>query len=194
MVGEVRPFVASEVSELVSRCLAGDEGAVRQFVERFEQVVFSLCLRMLGHRHDAEDATQETLLRAVRNLHRWDPTRPLLPWLLAIAGNRCRTALDQRARRGKTADLSPETLAEPDNAVPDLAEELGHAIGQLREDYRTTFQLFYQQHFNCAQISDVMGVPEGTVKTWLHRARRELVERLERRGITPEGHHELRRI
>lgn len=183
--------MACEVAELVRQCLAGDEAAVRQFVERFQQVVFGLCLRMLGHRHDAEDATQETLLRAVRNLHRWDPTRPLLPWLLAIAGNRCRTALEQRARRPRMTDIPPDTLAQPDNAVRELGEELKHAVDQLREDYQTTFRLFYQQQLNCAEISEFMGVPEGTVKTWLHRARRELVERLERRGITPEGYYEL---
>jgi RNA polymerase sigma-70 factor (ECF subfamily) len=186
--------VACEVAELVRRCLAGDEAAVRQFVERFQQVVFGLCLRMLGHRHDAEDAAQETMIRAVRNLARWDQTRPLLPWLLAIAGNRCRTALEQRTRRPRMTDLPADTLAHPESRVRDLGEELRHAIEQLREDYQTTFQLFYQQQLNCAQIGDLMGVPEGTVKTWLHRARRELVERLERRGITPEGYYELHRI
>jgi RNA polymerase sigma-70 factor (ECF subfamily) len=186
--------VASEVAELVRQCLAGDEAAVRQFVERFQQVVFGLCLRMLGHRHDAEDATQETLLRAVRNLHRWDESRPLLPWLLAIAGNRCRTALEQRSRRPRMADLPTDAVMHAEMPVQDLGEELRYAIEQLREDYQTTFQLFYQQQLNCTQISEVMGVPEGTVKTWLHRARRELVERLERRGITPEGYYELRRV
>jgi RNA polymerase sigma-70 factor (ECF subfamily) len=194
LVDEVRPFVACDVGELVRHCLAGDEAAVRQFVERFQQVVFGLCVRMLGNRHDAEDATQETLLRAVRNLHRWDATRPLLPWLLAIAGNRCRTALEQRARRPRMTELTPDTFAQPDNSVRELGEELRFAIEQLREDYRTTFQLFYHQQLNCTQISEALGVPEGTVKTWLHRARRELVERLERRGITPEGHYELHRI
>lgn len=179
--------MACEVAELVRQCLAGDELAVRRFVERYQQAVFGVCLRMLHHRHDAEDAAQESLLRAVRNLHRWDPERPILPWLMAIAANRCRTAMEQRSRRPRTPGLLPEAVAGADGVDRDLAEELERAIRTLRDEYQTTFVLFYQQHWNCAQISESMGVPEGTVKTWLHRARRELAEALQRRGIVPEG-------
>ena len=60
-------------------------------VNRFRGQVFGLCYRMLGQRQDAEDAAQETFVRVLKNLHRWDPARPFEPWLLTIAGNRCRT-------------------------------------------------------------------------------------------------------
>ena len=186
--------MAADITELVGRCLAGDERAVRQFIDRFQQVVFALCLRMLGHRHDAEDATQETMLRALRNLHRWDDQRPLLPWLLAIAANRCRTALGQRNQRPNPTDLVPQIPDRPPAADRELAEELQHALDQLRDDYQHCFRLFYEQELNCAQIGEVMGVPEGTVKTWLHRARRDLAEHLRRRGLAPESQHELHRV
>lgn len=179
--------MACEVAELVRQCLAGDETAVRRFVEQYQQAVFGVCLRMLQHRHDAEDAAQESLLRAVRNLHRWDPERPILPWLLAIATNRCRTAMEQRHRRPKTPGLLPEPVAATDGVDRELGEELDRAIRTMRDEYQTTFILFYQQHWSCTQIGESMGVPEGTVKTWLHRARRELAETLQRRGIVPEG-------
>ena len=180
-----------EINELVQRCLAGDEAAIRQFVGRFERVVFALCLRMLTHRQDAEDVTQESLVRIVRNLHRWDSNRPFLPWMIAIAANRCRTLLARRARRPMGTLLELETPAVVDSDSQELREELQLAIDQLREDYRNCFELFYLQELSCAEISRLVGVPEGTVKTWLHRARKELAEALRRRGFTPEGRYEL---
>lgn len=184
--------MTEDICELVRRCQAGDETAVRQFVERFQQAVFAVCLRMLGHRHDAEDAAQDTLLRAIRHLGRWDPGRPFLPWLLTIASNRCRTAMERRARRPSTTDRLPEPEAQAATPIGELGEELRLALNQLREDYQTCFLLFHQQELSCAEIADCMGVPEGTVKTWLHRARRELAQQLRRRGVIPEGRHELR--
>src|SRR3954468_10312404 len=90
---------ASDLPALVKRCLRGDQTAMLALVERFQGQVFGLCLRMLGQRQDAEDAAQETFVRVLRNLHRWDAERDFEPWLLAIAGNRCRTALSVRGRR-----------------------------------------------------------------------------------------------
>ena len=180
-----------DINELVQRCLAGDEAAIRQFVGRFERIVFGLCLRMLTHRQDAEDVTQESLVRIVRNLHRWDSSRPFLPWMMAIAANRCRTLLTRRARRPMGRLVEPEMTAVVDSDSRELREELQLAIDQLREEYRSCFELFYLQELSCAEISRLVGVPEGTVKTWLHRARKELAEALRRRGVTPEGRYEL---
>jgi RNA polymerase sigma-70 factor, ECF subfamily len=186
--------VADDLSELVRSCLAGEPSAQRAFVERFQQRVFSLCFRMLGHRHDAEDAAQESLLRALRHLDHWDSARPLEPWVLAIAANRCRTAMERRSRRPAPSATLPE-LAEADKQVGnDLGEELQRAVDQLRGNYRETFILFYQQELSCEDIGGMLGVPEGTVKTWLHRARKELVETLRQRGISPEANHELQRV
>ena len=180
-----------EINELVQQCLAGDEAAVRQFIGRFERVVFALCLRMLTHRQDAEDATQESLVRIVRNLHRWDSSRPLMPWIMSIASNRCRTLLARRASRpaGTLGEL--DTPATRDSDSHEMKEELQLAINQLRDEYRNCFELFYLQELSCAEISGLVGVPEGTVKTWLHRARKELAEALRRRGFKPEGRYEL---
>jgi RNA polymerase sigma-70 factor (ECF subfamily) len=81
-----------------------------ELVERFRGQVFGLCLRMLGSRHDAEDVTQEVFLRAFRHLRRWDGSREFRPWLLAIAGNRCRTMLANRVRRPAAAALIEDNL------------------------------------------------------------------------------------
>jgi RNA polymerase sigma factor (sigma-70 family) len=87
--------VSSDEAGLVQRCLLGQPDAIRQLVERFQPEVFGLCVRLLHHRHDAEDVTQEVFLRIFRSLRRWDATRPLKPWVMGIAVNRCRTWLTQ---------------------------------------------------------------------------------------------------
>ena len=76
----------------------------------------------------------------------------------------------------------------------DLAEELQRALENVREEYCTCFVLFYQQELSIAEIAEILGCPQGTVKTWLHRARRELAEQLKRRGYGPEAHYELHGI
>src|SRR5947209_2426707 len=78
---------------LLSRCLRGDTRAIQDLIDRFQADVFGLCFRLLHHRHDAEDVTQEVFLRIFRSLNRWDKKRPLRPWIMGITVNRCRTWL-----------------------------------------------------------------------------------------------------
>lgn len=111
--------------KLVRRCLEGDQLAMRALVERYQGQVFGLCYRMLGNRQDAEDATQETFIRVLHSLRRWDSSRAFEPWLLAIAGNRCRTALAARKRRPHWHTLvePPVEPACPSSDVRQLSEE-----------------------------------------------------------------------
>ncbi len=187
--------MADEELDLVRGCLAGDIACLRAFVERFQGIVFGLCYRMLGHREDAEDVAQDVFLRAFRSLHRWDQQRPIRPWLMTIATNRCRTALEKRMRQPVLSefavDSAPSAASRHDS---EFAEELQLALGTLREEYRACFVMFYQQELSCSEISEVLQCPQGTVKTWLHRARHELAEFLRRRGIVPETNYELHRI
>lgn len=156
-----------------------------RFVQRFERLVYRVCLGMLGQPQDAEDVAQDVFVRTFRSLHQWDQERPLTPWLVTIASNRCRTALARNARAPKVLNFEREDVAS--RAVrEDLAEELDLALTRLRVDYRRCFELFYRQELSVSEVAERLGVPEGTIKTWLHRARRELVEHLEQRGITPE--------
>src|SRR5262249_37559424 len=171
------------------RCLGGDQAAMLALVERFRGQVFGLCYRMLGQRQDAEDAAQETFVRVLKNLHRWDQARDFQPWLLAIAGNRCRTALAARRRR-PAADSSVELVADdaPDERpAQQLAEEVQLALARLRPEYREAFVLFHEHELSYAEIGQTMGVPLGTIKTWVHRARHELIDHLRRRGAIPEN-------
>lgn len=176
----------SDDRALVEALRAGDPGAARLFVERFQAVVFGLCLRMMGHRHDAEDVMQESLLRALRGVAKFDRDRPLRPWVLGIAANRCRTALARRARRPAAVE-APVAAADPRPGLADpddLAGELERALARLRPEYRMVFILFHEQGLPYEEIARIVGRPLGTIKTWLHRARAELAEDLSRRGVT----------
>lgn len=190
--------VIQDDADVIALCLEGDVDAMHQLVERYQSAVFGLCFKILGHREDAEDTVQDVFLRAFRNLAKWDPLRPFKPWVLTIAANRCRTALEKRSRQARNIDGSLDTIdAGPSSRQSDrtdLGEELDLALKKLRTDYRICFILFHQQELSCAEIGDMLNCPVGTVKIWLHRARKELAEHFTRRGIVPEGHYELPRI
>ncbi len=178
--------MSAEDASLVRRCLRGDAGAVQTLVDRFQAEVYGLCVRLLNHRHDAEDVTQEVFLRVFRSLRRWDSTRPLKPWVMGIAVNRCRTWLAQRARRPDLVEYLHETAASPpgDDSA-ELLREIRAAVDGLRPEYRTVFVLFHEQGQPYDEIAAALERPVGTVKTWLHRARLEVLERLRQRGMVP---------
>ncbi|MHB1423692.1 MAG: RNA polymerase sigma factor [Gemmataceae bacterium] len=172
---------------LVRRCLDGDDEAILQLVNRFQAEVYGLCVRMLGHRHDAEDVTQEVFLRIFRGLRGWDSQRPLKPWIMSIAVNRCRTMLSQRGRRPELVDHLQDTAASPPaDDSGELVHEIHKAVAELRLEYRTAFVLFHEQGQPYEDIARAMDRPVGTIKTWLHRARMEILERLRRRGMVAE--------
>jgi RNA polymerase sigma-70 factor (ECF subfamily) len=179
--------VSAEDARLVRRCLRGDAEAIQQLVGRFQSDVYGLCVRLLHHRHDAEDVTQEVFLRIFRSLSGWDPSRPLKPWIMGIAVNRCRTWLTQRTRRPELANyLQDVVTAQPTDDSAELLTEIRDALAELRLEYRTVFVLFHEQGQPYEEIAEVLDRPIGTIKTWLHRARLEILDRLRRRGMVDE--------
>jgi RNA polymerase sigma-70 factor (ECF subfamily) len=185
-----------ELGELVDGCLAGDQSAVSDFVSRYQGPIFGLCYRMLAHRQDAEDMAQETLVRALRALGQWDRDREIMPWLLSIAGNRCRSLLATRKRRPVNGPLVEYAAAEADrdDAAKNLYEELELALKRVRPEYRQAFMLFHEQELSYAAIGEILACPLGTVKTWIHRARKEVIEDLRQRNVLNEANHAVRRI
>ena len=165
-------------------------------VEHFRGQVFGLCYRMLGNREDAEDAVQETFFRVLKNLGKWDANRDFEPWLFAIAGNRCRTALASRKRRPASYTIvEPIADTRPNlDAANHLAEEVQLGLDQLRPDYRQAFVLFHQHDLSYEQIAETMSRPLGTIKTWIHRARNELIQFLRQRDAIEESSYAMRRV
>ena len=184
--------MAAEDTALVRCCLEGRPEGMRLLIERFQGDVFGLCYRLLHHRQDAEDVAQEVFVRVFRSLHRWDDARPLKPWIMGITVNRCRTMMAQRMRRPEYVDyLQDKPARDERDDSNELQAELRLAIAQLRPDYRTVFVLFHEQNEPYDVIAATVERPVGTIKTWLHRARLEVLDCLKRRGMVADDSAEL---
>lgn len=179
----------STTAHLVRRYLENDPSAFGQLVHRYHSLVFRVCLRLTGHQQDAEDALQETFTRVARFLPAWDDSRPMEPWLVTIASNRCRTLL---ARQRPLFPLNaaaepPSHQAQLEQSASALAEEIGLAIEALPRNPREAFRLFHEQQLSYQQIAQRLDCPLGTAKTWVRRARREIIERLREREVIAEA-------
>lgn len=150
--------------------------------------VYSLCLKMLGRPHDAEDVAQEAMIRGWKSLGNWDASRPFLPWLMAIAANRCRTWMT--SRRGKALGRGGDEVWEqidhriqPRNDLADVVEKI---LPSLKPEHRMAFELFHDQQLSLEEIAAKLERPIGTAKTWLHRARKQIVEQLRNEGMVED--------
>jgi RNA polymerase sigma-70 factor (ECF subfamily) len=188
--------VSSVEAGLVRRCLAGDEKAYRELVEMYQGQVFSLALRMVRRREDAEDATQETFVRMFRALERYDTNRPFAAWLMTIASRLC---IDQIRRRRVNPVSLTQTEPGSDEAYEMDVEDPGpgpdeitshseeerrgnELIQSLPPHYRVVVVLRHLQDLSYEEIAEALNLPLGTVKARIHRAREILKLRLEERG------------
>jgi RNA polymerase sigma-70 factor (ECF subfamily) len=180
----------------VTQALAGSQSAFEQIVRRYQRPIISLIARMTGDWALAEDLAQETFVKAFRSLAAFDTTRRLSSWLFRIAHN---TAIDaMRRTRPVQATLGPGALAfldaapEPATAPePDPIEqrELGNALeaalAELRPDERAAIVMRYENGLSFDEIGTVLGVPEVTARSHVHRARKELARLLTASGWAP---------
>ena len=178
----------------MSDALGGSQPAFEQIVRRYQRPVISVIVRMTGDRARAEDLAQETFVKAFRSLKSFDSTRRLSSWLFRIAHN---TTLDA-LRRLKPEVVELEGLSEGDPhrdpaapPAPDPLEQaalgaaLNRALLSLRPDYRAAIALRYDQQLPFDEIGQILGVPEVTARTYVHRARKELARSLATLGWTP---------
>ena len=141
----------------------------------------ALVRRLLGGgAHEADDLSQEAAARALAHAGRFDPARPLWPWLRGIA---VRVVIDHLGRRpaaGARAELASET-ADPQSgaeaAARELREELARRLSELSEVQRTALLRFHRDGLSVVELARELAMPVGTVKSHLHRARRRLAEK-----------------
>lgn len=171
---------------IIERIRSGDSIKYSVLVDRYKDRGLALALRILGTREDAEETLQDAFLRAFRNLGRFRCESAFGTWFYRILYNLCLTR--RRRMRGERAvvildDEIPLDLIMPDaenSDASDIAsdrqvEEILHAeIERLPEKYRIPLTLFYMQELRYEEISAIMGVPLGTVKTNIFRARLRL--------------------
>jgi RNA polymerase sigma-70 factor (ECF subfamily) len=177
--------VASEPEAIDERRLAlgaaaGDPAVFTEIVERFKGSVFGICRRYVGE-HDAQDLAQETFVRAFVHRERFDPTRPLKPWLLTIARNLCIDRLrsaEQRQRPEQDMSVYADRSvgAEQELAGRQELALLARGLELLPEGQREAIAMYHLEGLSYREMSDVLGVPIGTVMTWLHRGRKRLRE------------------
>ena len=171
---------------LVGRARQGDEAAWAALVRHHQEPVFRLAYLMLGARSDetaaAEDVTQEAFVRAYLNLDQYDDTRPLRPWLLAIAANLARNRRRRLGRYWATlrrwwdVQRTEKEAATPPEERRDNADVLWQAIQRLSVDHQQALYLRYFLDMPEAEMADVLGVAPGTVKSRLYRARQSLAD------------------
>ena len=163
-------------SNLIQRATKGDAAAWEPLMLAHQEPVFRLAYLFLGDADDAEDITQETFLRAYRHLKRFDPTRPLRPWLLSIAANLARNRYRSAARYLAALTRSfrvdpPIALDVEENAVQDLdADHLWKAVRQLNTDDQQIIYLRFFLDLSTVEAAQALDVAEGTVKSRLNRA------------------------
>jgi RNA polymerase sigma-70 factor, ECF subfamily len=172
-------------ADLVRRAQRGDRLAFERLVERHERKLFTLAARVLGSRDEAADAVQDAFLRAWRRIEGFRGDALFSTWLYRICVN---AAHDQRLRRTAEVAEVEELLAEPRDrfAERELSDELQRGLGGLEDPYRTVVVLYDVLGCSYAEIAEITGSAEGTVKSRLFRGRRELARQLGT-GAPPEG-------
>jgi RNA polymerase sigma-70 factor (ECF subfamily) len=163
----------------------GDQAAFARLVGAYQGPVYNLCYRMLSNAPEAEDAAQETFMRMYTKLHTYQPERKLSSWVLSIASHYCIDRL--RRRRGQWLSLDEEpvaaTLPSQNRGPEDLAlraesrDEVQRLVDMLPAAYRVPLILRYWYDLSYAEIAEVMGLTVQAVKSRLHRARLQVIEK-----------------
>jgi RNA polymerase sigma-70 factor (ECF subfamily) len=196
----MQPALAGEAAQdrdIVALLQSGAvEPAFQLTLERYQDKVYRLCCALLRDPSAAEDAAQESLVRIWKGIGSYDGRASLSTWIYTITRNRCLTAIE---RRRELASLSDEAVAAEAEAqvqalgAADAEPQQGSAllralVDLLPERYRRALTLFYYEERSVSEVASMLGMPEGTIKTHLSRARAALTEQLRLRGLADPRH------
>jgi RNA polymerase sigma-70 factor, ECF subfamily len=181
----------------VAQAQQGSQEAFTKLVEAYQTHVYNLCYRMLGEPESAEDAAQETFLRAFQHLHRYDRKRPFATWLLSIAAHYCidrlrrrkfsMTSIDQQEEKGEY-ELPDTDAPNPEFEVVhgEQREEIQGLLNRLDSVDRAAVILRYWHDYSEAEIGKTLNLTVSAVKSRLHRARRELAGLMQEESPRPK--------
>jgi len=165
-------------ADLVARTLAGERAAFGMLVERYAPQARRVARAVLSDADEADDAAQDGFLSALVKLAQYDARRPFGPWLMRIVAN---AATDRRRRRQvrRVEPLDPGLVGggpRPDTEAlrSELGEHLRAALAELPPRRRTAVVLFDVEGYSHAEIAEMLGIPEGTVRSEVFHARRRL--------------------
>ena len=186
--GRLPPDDARSDEMLLTVYRQGNKAAFAELVERYERELFHFLVRFLGDRAAAEDVFQETFLQVHQSADQFDPARRFRPWLFTIAANKARDLMRSQARRptnplqasispgddesGQFIDLMQSTATMPDAPLEkeELQQQVHKTVMGMPEHLREILLLSYFHQFPYKQISDILSIPLGTVKSRLHAA------------------------
>ncbi len=175
-------------SQLLEQYRNGQESAFREIVERYKNSLYAFLRRFLNRSDLVEDVFQETFLQLYSSRDSFDTSRPLRPWLFAIAANKAKDALRKLQRHkavsiGAISDSSEASVDDviniltsskitPDDEVTteETAENVRQIISEMPENLRAILILAYFEQFSYKQMADILSIPIGTVKSRLHTA------------------------
>lgn len=182
-------FVNLSDGELLDRAAAGEDGAFRELVGRYKNGLYAFLHNFLNNRQDIiDDVFQETFLQLFTSQASFDPARPLRPWLYTIAANKAKDALRKMQRTAAVpissmsesdemsfGDMVNVLTSEEDRPYDDIekdeaAANVRRVIADMPDNLREILVLAYFNKFSYKQMSDVLSIPIGTVKSRLHTA------------------------
>lgn len=174
--------------ELVKQVLNGNEGACRFLVANNQRLVFHIVRRILNQNEDVEDICQEVFMKVFSQLKHFRGASKLSTWIASVAYHTSLTHYERQKRRSKNVvnyEFVPDMIQTPGVGekgyeTEDMKWHLKKLIETLPVHYRTVLTLFYLEEFSYREIEDITGMPEGSIKSYLSRARMLLKCKLEK--------------
>lgn len=166
--------------EIIRRFKHGEAAAFNDIVLKYQDRIFNLCIYMLRDAHDAQDAAQDCFIKACRALHDFSPDASLYTWLYRIAMNTCLDSRRKRSRGQTDSDSTPEDLPSPQPSPEKLYESkeisaaVRGALQKMPEKLRATIVLREIEGLSYEEISEILDISSGTVKSRISRAREVL--------------------
>lgn len=173
--------------QLAEQIQEGDQRALADIIERYQQKLFFYTLRMVGSEDEADDVVQETFLKAYQNINSFDVSRKFSSWIYRIAHNQAVNAVKKKNRVKLVEVVNLDWYMEHETEVLDfieseerkeLSEDLLLLLENLRPDYKEVVLLYYFENKSYDEISDIMQIPKTTVGVWLNRAKEQLKKKI----------------